>query len=57
VRILLGVHQFPPFGSGGTEQLARWSALGLSTHGHASCNRVGGAQASRRRRLAIGDHA
>jgi len=35
VRILLGVHQFPPFGSGGTEQLARWSALGLSTHGHA----------------------
>jgi len=34
VRILIGVHQFPPFGSGGTEQLARWSALGLLAHGH-----------------------
>ena len=37
MRILVGVHQFPPFGSGGTEQLARWTALGLRSRGHAVC--------------------
>ena len=34
LRILLALHQFPPVGTGGTEQLVRWTALGLQQHGH-----------------------
>lgn len=34
MRLLVGVHQFPPFGSGGTEQLARWTARGMIERGH-----------------------
>jgi glycosyltransferase involved in cell wall biosynthesis len=34
VKILLALHQFPPLGSGGTEELARWTALALGARGH-----------------------
>ena len=36
LRILLALHQFPPVGAGGTEQLVRWTALGLQQNGHAA---------------------
>lgn len=34
MKIVLALHQFPPAGSGGTEDLARWTALGLAGRGH-----------------------
>jgi glycosyltransferase involved in cell wall biosynthesis len=34
LKIVLALHQFPPFASGGTEQLVRWTALGLRDLGH-----------------------
>jgi glycosyltransferase involved in cell wall biosynthesis len=34
MKVLLALHQFPPYGNGGTEQLAGWSARALSRAGH-----------------------
>jgi glycosyltransferase involved in cell wall biosynthesis len=34
LKIVLALHQFPPLGFGGTEDLARWTALALGAHGH-----------------------
>lgn len=34
LRIVIALHQFPPHGSGGTEQLVRWTALALRKLGH-----------------------
>ena len=34
MKIVLVLHQHPPYGSGGTEQLARWTASALRASGH-----------------------
>jgi glycosyltransferase involved in cell wall biosynthesis len=34
LKIVLALHQFPPFGFGGTEELARWTAVALGANGH-----------------------
>ncbi len=34
MKIVLALHQYPPVGSGGTETLTRWTALGLMARGH-----------------------
>jgi glycosyltransferase involved in cell wall biosynthesis len=34
VDIVLALHQFPPFGGGGTERLVAWTADGLRARGH-----------------------
>ncbi len=34
MKILLALHQFPPVGTGGTEDLARWTARALVARGH-----------------------
>jgi glycosyltransferase involved in cell wall biosynthesis len=33
--VVLALHQFPPYGNGGTEQLVAWTARALSQAGHA----------------------
>ena len=35
MRVVLALHQFPPYGNGGTEQLVAWTARALSQAGHA----------------------
>ncbi|MFO1311873.1 MAG: glycosyltransferase [Burkholderiales bacterium] len=34
MKIVLALHQYPPLGAGGTEELTRWTALGLRDRGH-----------------------
>lgn len=36
MKIVLALHQYPPVGTGGTEDLTRWTARALAARGHAA---------------------